>query len=146
MFKNVVEDLVELGQRQKSSTLQELAGPFIVHILNDKKMTETIFQSIVWPMLLPLFVAKSEKKKKNDVEEDEQQEDENTATTTEDENKEEETTSIRASVLYIALTCYDKGLKTDFEFLNDMDRIVKILLVKIINQYNNFNCLNPVCI
>lgn len=36
----------------------------------------------------------------------------------------------RAAILLTALTCYDKGLKTDFDFLNDLDRVVKILLVR----------------
>lgn len=124
LFKGVIEDLVEFGK--KRSTLLELAAPFLCHILNSKHMTEAIFEEVIWPAILPLFanlVVKTEKVKE-EVEGDEE------VVEATPEDAEEKDSRDAAALLLIALTCHDKGLKMEFEFLNDIDRVVRILLVR----------------
>jgi len=109
LLADIIKDLVELGQRR--STLFELATPFICCVLEDEAVTPEIFESALWPCLIPLFT-KTEVK----VEEGEGGDD------SVDKDK-------GICALRIAVQCSARGLKKDFEFLNDMDQIVRILLV-----------------
>lgn len=79
-------------------------------------MTKELFEEIVWPCMVPLF-AKVEVKK-------EEEED--------DEWKEK---GRSPALLQLALVCFDKGLKEDFEFVKDVKQVVKMLLVRMANKY-----------
>lgn len=133
LLTGILEEAAELGGRRRQ--LLELATPFILHLLQQKEMTEEVFKERVWPSLLPLFHKEGVKKEEKEEEEEEGVE----------EGEEEPEGPISAASLEIALTAWARNLKKDFSFLHDLEKVVKTLLVStrrnLINslQSNNNN-------